>query len=818
MKPTASHRRCAGTARRGIFHRKLLALSLQQAMLGMAVTSLSLAPVAFGSHAMAQTAATARTHYAIPAGPLEGALAAFARTSGVLVAYTPDLVAGVHSAGLSGDYAIDEALHGLLAGTGLAGVATGGGKYTLRRLPPSDTASTTLPAVEVNARLDGTTEGTDSYAARAATVGKTAQSLREIPQSVTVITRKQLDDQNLHSIEDALKNVTGVTVQRFDAAGHYSVFNARGFGSDTYQMDGVTLQTDANGVYLDLAVFDRVEVLRGASGMFSGAGEPGVTINLARKRALAPFKAEASASVGSWNNLRAELDVTGALVESGRVRGRLVTLVQDYDTYMDNVDGSKKLVYGTVEADLSENTTLSLGATWQDVRSVLSRGLPTWADGTLIDLPRSVMPVQHWNRQRLETRSYFAELEHHTDNDALLKFTLRRSERGNRAKYTDPSPPDANGLMTALASSAFIREDTDNSADLYFNTPLQGGGRTHNLLVGADWRETDNRTNYAPYGVSALESVNLFSPNPYAIPEPDFDYDTNVSRTRVQSHGVYGQFRYKAGDALTLIGGGRVSWWKSSGVSNGTPSGYEEKGEFTPYAGVIWDLVPTLSLYSSYSQIFKPQNSLTVEGEQIKPRTGSQVEVGLKGESDGGKVQYSAALYRIVDENRALADPENNGFSIAAGKARSQGLEAEVRGQVTRQWNLAAGYAYTSTKYLRSTAEQQGQTYSTFTPRHNVNLWAQYEVPASVLPGLDVGMGMRIVSDFYSQSGAITVRGPGYGVAALRAGYKINDRYRLALNIDNLFDRKYWEKVSGTTRQNFYGAPRSVTLTLRGSF
>src|SRR5690606_28562931 len=134
----------------------------------------------------------------------------------------------------------------------------------LRQQATQQDEDAVLPAVEVSARLDGTTEGADSYAARAATVGKTVQSLREIPQSVTVLTRKQLDDQNLHSIEDALKNVTGVTVQRFDAAGHYSVFNARGFGSDTYQMDGVTLQTDADGVYLDLAVFDRVEVLRGA--------------------------------------------------------------------------------------------------------------------------------------------------------------------------------------------------------------------------------------------------------------------------------------------------------------------------------------------------------------------------------------------------------------------------------------------------------------------------------------------------------------------------------------------------------------------------
>lgn len=761
----------------------------------------------------------------LPAAPLAQSLNALAQRAGVQVVFASGLTAGRTAPALRGTYTAGQALERLLAGSGLAArVADGGGTFVVEEATapaaPAPATPVSLGEVKVTAAADvgATTEGSSSYGAKAATVGKTPLSLREIPQSVTVVTRKQLDDQNIRTVEDALKNVTGVTVQRFDAAGHYSVFNARGYGSDTYQIDGVTLQTDGNGVYLDLAAFDRVEVLRGAAGMFSGAGEPGVTINMARKRALAPFKADAALSLGSWNNRRADLDVTGALVDSGRVRGRLVTAVQDYDTYMDNVDGGKKLVYGTVEADLSDNTTLSVGAAWQDVRAVLSRGLPTWADGTLIDMPRSTMPVLSWNRQRLETKDYFAELEHRADNDALLKLTLRRTERSNQAKYTDPSPPDASGLMTALTSSAFKRQDADTTADLHFNTPLNWGGRTHNLLVGADWRETDNRTRYAPYSVGASEPLNLFVPNPYGIAEPAFDYDTNVSRTQVSSHGFYGQVRYKAADALTLVGGGRMSWWKSAGVSNGTPSGFEARGEFTPYAGAIFELTPTLSLYGSYSQIFKPQNNQTVAHEQIKPRTGTQLELGLKGEADGGKVQYSAALYRIADENRALSDPANLGFFIASGKARSQGLEAEMRGQLTRHWNLAAGYAYTSTKYLQGTAAQQGQTFSTFTPRHNLNLWAQYEVPASVLPGLEVGAGVRAVSDFYSQSGAITVRAPGYAVAALRVGYRINDRYKLALNIDNLFDRTYWEKVSYPGRQNFFGAPRSVTLTLRGSF
>ena len=682
-------------------------------------------------------------------------------------------------------------------------------------------AEATLDAVTVSAPADqnsATTEGTGNYQAKAATIGKTAQPLKDIPQSVTVVTRQQLQDQNLVTLESALKTVTGATVVRYDASGMYNTFNARGFGSDTYQIDGVNIPTDTNGVYLDLAVFDRVEVLRGAAGMFSGAGEPGVTINLARKRALPTFQIETGVNLGSWKYRRADLDVTGPLMASGRVRGRLVAALQDNDTFMKNVDGGKKLLYGTLEADVADNTTVSVGAIWQDVKSVLSRGLPTWADGTLIQLPRSAMPVLHWNRQRMETRDYFAELEHRFANQAVLKATVRRTERTNDGKYTDPTPPDANGWMTGLTSSAFERKDTDTSGDLYFNTPLNWGGRTHNLLLGTDWRETRALAHYAPYPGPPTGRINLFDPDPHAIAEPSFNMNANLGDTTTKAHGAYGQLRVKVLDALTLIGGGRLSWWKSAGESWGVKSNYKASSEFTPYAAAVYQLAPSLSAYGSYSQIFKPQNSRTVGGDQIKPRTGAQIELGLKGEAMDGKLQYSAAVFRITDQNRAMADPANQGFSIASGKVRSQGFETEVRGRLTPNWQLTAGYAYTTTKYLVGTTAQVGQTFDTFTPKHNVNLWVMYAVPASILPGLEVGAGLRSLSRFYSQSGAIRVRAPGYTVASLSVGYRIHRNLKLALNVDNLFDKVYWEKVSYPGRQNFYGAPRSVNLSLRGTF
>lgn len=674
--------------------------------------------------------------------------------------------------------------------------------------------------VQDNEISDASTEG-HGYASDTTTIGKDIRSLRELPHSITVVTRDQLTDQNITTIEGALKNVTGITIQRFDATGTYTQFMARGYAADTYQLDGLTLQTDTNGIYFDLAAYDRVEVQRGAAGLFSGAGEPGVTVNMARKRALPAFQMDSALSLGSWNDRRFEVDIGNALNDSGSLRGRAVGVLQSFDTFMDGIDDNRKdMLYGTLEQDLGDSTTLSVGGTWQSVDTVLSRGLPTWPDAQLIDMPRSTMLVMDWNYQELDSLSAFAELERRGADDSLLKVALRYLDRTNEAAYIDPSIPAADGTMSTMSTmtaSAFDRSNTDNSIDLYYSKPFGQGERTHNVLIGADYRRSDSATHYAPYTVAVNGTVNLFDVDPHAIAEPDFDLNTNVSDGEVTSYGVYGQVRYQALSAWTLIGGGRVSWWDSDTVSNGVSSSYAADSEFTPYAATIVDITPAISLYASYSEIFKAQDARTVSGDQIEPRVGQQVELGLKGDAANGQLLYSAAVYRIIDENRALTDPDNPDFSVASGKARAQGFEADVRGAITSQWSASAGYAYTDTEYLRSTPAQQGQTFSSVTSKHNGNLWVHYTGAEAWAQNLELSAGVRALSEFFNGTGSQQVRAPGYALFALGGSYAFTPRYRLSLNIDNLLDKKYWEKVSSPSRQNFFGEPRRITLTLRAS-
>jgi outer membrane receptor for ferric coprogen and ferric-rhodotorulic acid len=223
-------------------------------------------------------------------------------------------------------------------------------------------------------------------------------------------------------------------------------------------------------------------------------------------------------------------------------------------------------------------------------------------------------------------------------------------------------------------------------------------------------------------------------------------------------------------------------------------------------------------VYASYTDIFKPQLERTFAGEQLEPRTGNQYEAGIKGEFREGLLNASVGVFRIIDENRALADPDNLGYFLPVGKVRTQGAETELTGRIAPNWNLTAGYAYNQTKYLKAAVNQQGQAFSTLTPKHTFDLWTHYTFAGDFAPGLEAGFGARAVSEFYSQSGGVNFVADGYAIFSSQVAYTLAGRHKIALNIENLLDKKYYEKVSGFTRQNYYGTPRSVMLTVRSRF
>ncbi len=679
-------------------------------------------------------------------------------------------------------------------------------------------ATAALPEVKVTDGADGaTTEGSGQYTAREVSVGKLQQAPRETPQSISVVTRQQLDDRNLTKVEDAIKLSTGMTITRLDGAGNYNSFQSRGFDLGAIQLDGVPIP-QGNYSTLDTAMYDRIEVLRGPAGLLQGASEPGGTVNLVRKRAPSKLAIGADAAVGSFGLRRGTVDVGGGLNAEGTIRARAVAVVEDRDSHIDTLFNNKRLGYGTLEWDIAPSTTVSVGAAQQRVRAAIDQGLPTYADGRLADLPRSSFAGLRANRQDLETTDVFAELEHRLAGGGVVRLSARdidrtafyRSARANSALA-------ANGSFTMETVDGDFHVRTRNY-DAFLATPVQVAGRTHKLLVGASHNE--GRTWDGNYIYGPTLPFNLLRPN-YDLAYPDIKLPGFTSLITRRENALYGQAQIGVTDTVKLLAGGRLSWAEvvTRSTSTGAVTSSADPGrQFVPSVALMWDFHPQYTGYASYAETFVVQSQLTAAKQLLDPRTGKQVELGVKGEFLQKRLQAHAALFRIIDENRAIADPVVTNASIAGGKVRARGFEAEVSGQPQPGWDIVAGYAYNATRYLQAPVAQQGQVFSPITPRHSVNLFTRYAFTSPALRGWSVGGGMSYRSEFFAQSGALRINAPGYALLSAQVGYQINDHLSVNLSVDNLLDKAYYEKVSNTFRQNFYGEPRRVTVALKARY
>jgi outer-membrane receptor for ferric coprogen and ferric-rhodotorulic acid len=761
-------------------------------------------------------------NFDIPAQPLTDALVAFGQQSGVQVTVAGTVARNVSAPAVQGIMTSEQALRQLLAGSGLIYTMSGSTVAIERPAVQGADGTIVLDPVIVEGQAfttnPGQTEGTNSYIGSTTTIGsKMPLEVRDVPQSVSVITRQQIEDQNLTTVEDAVRRETGITVR---TTGPQDQIYSRGYQMDTVQADGAPLPVfNQLTTALDLAMYDRIEVLRGPNGVLNGTGEPAGSINLVSKRPLDRFKASGAAMIGSWNYHRAEADVTGPLVESGRLRGRIVGAFQDRDYFYDVADENKKFVYGSFEVDLTERTTLSAGSAFQDRTSTPFWGLPAYSDGTLLDVDRSTFLGADWGYLNQETSDNFIEIEHQFDNGSTAKATSRYTHRDGSAFFLTPFGINASTGNTTLRTS-----DYSHSADGYYldanaTMPLHVWGQEQNIAIGANYRQ-HNSDSLLKYDFSGSTLQNIFDPD-YNISQTTPATFSDSSTTTTE-YGNYGQIKLKPGvDWATILLGGRLTWWRSETDNHRsfTESTYSVHHEITPFAGLTFDLNQNVSAYGSYAEIFQPQTSTRSDGSIIAPRVGSQYEVGLKGEFfDKGVIAHLSA-FQITDENRAITDPDNTLFSIAAGEQRSRGIEAQVAGEPVPGWHLSAGYSYTNTEILKAAAATDaGKSFTSFLPEHTFKLWSKYQSQEGPLEPISIGFGATVVSDFYAESGGVRWTQSGYAVFDAQLGYQLTDEVEATLSVNNLLDKKYYESVWEASNYNYYGPPRSAWLTLRTSF
>tara|TARA_R110002051_G_scaffold277620_1_gene338955 strand:- start:3005 stop:5164 length:2160 start_codon:yes stop_codon:yes gene_type:complete len=664
----------------------------------------------------------------------------------------------------------------------------------------------------------GMTENSNSYTSESANIGLVSQSVQETPQSVSVVTRERLDDQGTTSLSEAMRNVTGITVN--DYGGNQYVIKARGYNIDYFLVDGSPVKDvgsawQSAGMF-DTSLLDRIEVLRGPAGILQGSGEPSGTINLVRKRALAESQASVTLSAGTDDAYRGVVDVTGALDSKGRVRGRFVGIYDDRGSFIDHVYSENKVGYGTLEFDLSPETTLSMGVTVQDEEFRPHSGLPTYNDGTLPNVDRSTYLGSNWDKQTGDSQRYFLELEHRLANGGELTLKANRLDRdASQIKSSEGVlTADQNSGDFAIRQIAFDMEQQDDYLEAQLRTPFKLFDASHEAVFGASYQDRWQTSNWV-YGAPQYLPQNLFDPV-YDRAEPDFDVSPGRSAYSIKQYAAYGQARFNIVDDFTVALGGRFNRWETNNFFGGNASS-DDGTEFLPYAGLIYRLNEELNLYTSYTGIFQPQTAMANNGDLIDPREGEQYEAGIKGSHFGGDLNWHAAVFRIEDTNRAYTDPNNPGFSIPIGEAKSEGFELEVSGQLLPRWDISAGYAYTQTEFVRD-ANSEGLTLSPDTPEHNFNLWSRYRFSDNPNQGWRLGAGLNTVSSIYAESGDTRIDQGGYTTVSALIGYRVSENLDISLNGNNLTDKEYYSTVQGITRHNYYGAPRNFMVSMKYDF
>jgi len=685
---------------------------------------------------------------------------------------------------------------------------------------PAKAATLELGATEiVNTQLGSTTEGTQSYTTGAmSTATKLPLTLRETPQAVTVITRQRMDDQAMTSINDVVKATPGLFLD-FSSGPGRQTYSARGFDIDNLMYDGIPsgYQGWTVGAQPNLAMFDRVEVVRGATGLVTGAGNPSAAINLVRKRPLAEQKVTLTGAVGSWDDYRGEVDASSPLNDSGTLRGRVVTSYRDSNSFVDGVDETHGLFYAITEADLSDDTTLTLGFSNQKDKTNYFWGASmVGLDGHHLNLPRSYNPGTPWENKDQEINTVFAEVRQRLANDWKLQVNANYSEQNALFSGSYQSRWVNNTLARTVYQSA--HDENQAGVDAFVSGPFEALGRTHELVVGASKRIYDMTThNYAPY-----------DPNwPIDAGKPNFTHTGN-SREVTTQDGVYLTTRLSLADPLKLILGGRLDWYD---YDNRDGDGdYKVTRNVTRYAGLIYDLDEHHSVYVSYSDIFTPQSSKGTSGTPVKPIVGKNYEVGIKGEYFEGALNASLALFRIDQENRAVQVfvpncPQTECYE-ASGEIRSQGIDFELQGALTENWQVGGGYTYARVHTLKDAANPQNvnQRFDTDTPEHLFKLTTTYRFQGP-LEKLRVGGNVSWQSRLYNDvalanGGSYRLEQGGYAVTDLMAGYRLTRNLDLQLNANNVFDRKYYSSISNSTSYggDTYGTPRNMMLTAKYSF
>lgn len=661
------------------------------------------------------------------------------------------------------------------------------------------------------------------YSVKTTTAGtKMLMIQRDIPQSVSIISEQRMRDQQLESLGDVMSNTTGISANTSDS--DRTLYYSRGFLIDNYMVDGIPTffesRWNLGDALSDTALFERVEVVRGATGLMTGTGNPSAAINMVRKHADSRTPTgDISVEYGSWNKQRYVADLSSPLTSDGRIRGRMVAGYQHNDSWLDRYNSEKKFFYGVLDADLTDATRFSVGYEYQqiDTDSPTWGGLPRWyTDGGTTHFDRSRSTAPDWAYNDKTFKKVFATLSHRFDNnwEVTLNGTHSETELDSRQMYLDALVDRSTGnLVSPYGPSYPVVGGTGyntgkrkvDALDLFASGNYQLFGRQHQLMVGTSYSKQNNRYLNAWANVSPEEIGSIWNGTAH-FPETDWGPLAVAQDDTIHIKSAYTSTRISLADPLYLILGARYTQWSIDGLTQ-----HMEKNRTTPYAGLVYDINDNWSAYASYTSIFQPQSYRDIDGKYLAPTTGENYELGVKSDWMNSRLTTSLAVFRIEQDNVAQSTNQSiPGTTETAYKSVdgtvSKGVEFEVNGALTDNWQMTFG----ATRYLAEDGD--GKAVNPQLPRTSLKLFTHYRLPT--IQALTIGGGVNwqngTYQDVATPSGTWRAKQGSYALVDLFARYQVNKNLSLQANLHNLFDKTYDTSVS---RSVVYGAPRNFSVS-----
>ncbi|CAG9296229.1 TonB-dependent siderophore receptor [Celerinatantimonas diazotrophica] len=632
---------------------------------------------------------------------------------------------------------------------------------------------------------------------------------REIPQATTVITQQRIKDQDLTNIKDIVENTIGLS--NIPADTERNTFISRGFQVSNYQIDGSIQPLGGLGgalgqTLIDLSTYQSVEIVRGATGLTTGSGNPAASINFVRKHANSKkFTGYVNMQTGSWDKREFSTDLSSGLNKDGSVRGRIVAKYNKNNSFIDRYSKETSVLYAVIDADLTENTLLRVGAGMQDNNAPGATWgfLPSYSsDGTLTKWGRSKSTAANWSYYDTNANYYFANLEHYFSNGWKLKIDYNHSQYKQHSQLLTFGGYIDNPLVYTLKSHG---KNNANTLDIQLNGNYTLFDRNHEFVTGALYSKQNLKQYYANgnnYGTPFSGNLSSFSGNlatTFPAPTLNANYDT-------KELGFFAATRFNISDDLKWIAGARVSNWKREGFNT---SYYNTTGKITPYTGLLYDITPHHRAYVSYAEIFSPQDKYNSKDQLIAPLEGKTYEIGLKSTYLNDNLHTSIALFRTNQDHYAIG----SGTYMASGHPiyeektmTSKGFELEATGRIKRGWNISAGYSQYRAK------DSSNTDINTNYPKKQLKVFTTYNF-VSKLPKLTVGGGVNWQGKIYSDDrNGYRTEQSNYAIFNLMARYDLTPKAQIQLNVHNLFDKTYYNTVYADGYG--YGAPLNFTIGL----